>query len=51
MNFLIDDTEDEWAFSTPFDFVFARMMTGSIQDMSKFFRQSYEYVFFHLGCY
>lgn len=28
----------------PFDFVFARMMTGSILDVPKFFRQSYEYV-------
>lgn len=40
--FLIDDIEDEWAFSAPFDFVFARFMTGSIKDWPRFFKQSFE---------
>ena len=29
----------------PFDFVFARMITGSLKDMPRFFRQSFECVF------
>ena len=44
MRFIIDDVEDDWEFSTPFDFIFSRMMTGSIKDFPRFFRQSYEYV-------
>ena len=42
MRFLIDDAEDDWEFSTPFDFIFARMTSGSIADYSRFFRQSLE---------
>lgn len=34
--------EDNWDFSTPFDFVFARFMTGSILNWPRFFNQSYE---------
>lgn len=40
--FYIDDLEDDWTFSTPFDFVFVRLLTGSIKDWPRFFRQSYE---------
>ncbi|KAH7244432.1 S-adenosyl-L-methionine-dependent methyltransferase [Fusarium redolens] len=41
LQFQVDDLEDEWTFSYPFDFVFARMMTGSIGDFPKFFTQSF----------
>ena len=42
VSFLIDDIEDNWSFSTPFDFIFTRFMTGSIQDFPRFFRQSFD---------
>ncbi|KAF5722189.1 methyltransferase [Fusarium mundagurra] len=41
LQFQVDDLEDEWTFSYPFDFIFARMMTGSIGDFPKFFTQSF----------
>ncbi|KAI1033102.1 hypothetical protein LB504_006286 [Fusarium proliferatum] len=41
LQFQVDDLEDEWTFSYNFDFVFARMMTGSIGDFPKFFAQSF----------
>ncbi|SPO06248.1 related to methyltransferase [Cephalotrichum gorgonifer] len=40
--FYVDDLEDDWTFSTPFDFVFARFMTGSILNFPRFFKQSYD---------
>lgn len=42
VRFFVDDIEDDWNFSTPFDFVFARFMTGSIKDWPRFFEQSFE---------
>jgi len=42
VEFSIDDVEDEWAFSTKFDYVFSRFMTGSVVDWPKLFRQAYE---------
>lgn len=44
VHFLIDDAEDDWEFSTPFDFIFSRILTGSIKDWPRLFRQSFEYV-------
>ncbi|KAF4955598.1 hypothetical protein FGADI_4433 [Fusarium gaditjirri] len=41
LQFQVDDLEDEWTFSYDFDFIFARMMTGSIGDFPKFFTQSF----------
>ncbi|VTT62621.1 unnamed protein product [Fusarium fujikuroi] len=41
LQFQVDDLEDEWTFSYNFDFIFARMMTGSIGDFPKFFAQSF----------
>ncbi|EXK91887.1 hypothetical protein FOQG_05893 [Fusarium oxysporum f. sp. raphani 54005] len=41
LQFQVDDLEDEWTFSYNFDFIFARMMTGSIGDFPKFFTQSF----------
>lgn len=45
VSFFIDDLEEEWTFSQKFDFVYARMLTGSIADWPKLIRQSYESVF------
>ncbi|KAM0499063.1 hypothetical protein ACHAP8_005767 [Fusarium lateritium] len=40
--FEIDDLEKEWTWTEPFDFVFARTMTGSFADTEKFIKNSYE---------
>lgn len=40
--FFIDDLEDHWNFSEPFDFIFSRFMTGSIKDFPRYFKQCYE---------
>lgn len=42
VEFFVDDIEDVWTFVNPFDFIYIRMMTGSIKDWPKLFRQSFE---------
>ena len=42
LQFQVDDIEDEWTFSYKFDFVYARMLTGSIGDWPKFMKQSFD---------
>ncbi|KAH8799755.1 S-adenosyl-L-methionine-dependent methyltransferase [Xylogone sp. PMI_703] len=42
--FFVDDIEDEWTWSTPFDLIHARMMTGGIVDWEKFIKQSFEHL-------
>jgi hypothetical protein len=42
VSFFIDDIEDEWTFSSKFDFVFSRMLTASIADWPKLMAQSFE---------
>ncbi|KAM0347399.1 hypothetical protein ACHAPU_004920 [Fusarium lateritium] len=42
LEFQVDDLEDEWTYSYKFDFVFARMLTGSIGSWPKFFQQSFD---------
>ncbi|KAK3314450.1 S-adenosyl-L-methionine-dependent methyltransferase [Apodospora peruviana] len=42
VTFFVDDLEDEWTFSTKFDFIFTRFMTGSIQDWPKYFAKSFD---------
>ncbi|KAH7157982.1 S-adenosyl-L-methionine-dependent methyltransferase [Dactylonectria estremocensis] len=44
VSFFVDDLEDEWDYSTKFDFVFVRFLTGSIRDWPKFFNQSFEFL-------
>ena len=41
VRFIIDDVEDEWDYPDPFDFVFGRMLVGSIGDWPKFISQSF----------
>jgi hypothetical protein len=43
VTFEIDDAEETWTYSQKFDFVHARMMTGSFANVPKFFDQVYEY--------
>ncbi|KAI1424187.1 S-adenosyl-L-methionine-dependent methyltransferase [Xylaria sp. FL1777] len=40
--FEIDDIEDEWLFSTKFDYIHGRHMVGSIMDFPKLFKTIYE---------
>ncbi|RDW84508.1 S-adenosyl-L-methionine-dependent methyltransferase-4 [Coleophoma cylindrospora] len=42
VEFQIDDLEERWTFSDKFDFIFARMLNGSLADWPKFFQQSWE---------
>ncbi|KEZ42035.1 hypothetical protein SAPIO_CDS6440 [Scedosporium apiospermum] len=42
VRFYVDDLEDQWTFSTKFDLIYARMLTGSLSDWPKFFKQSYD---------
>ncbi len=45
VTFYVDDIEEPWTFSVKFDFIFSRMLTGSLADWPKFFSRAYEYVF------
>jgi hypothetical protein len=45
LSFLVDDLEEPWAFSSKFDFIFARMLTGSLANWPRFLEQGFEYGF------
>ncbi|KXH67493.1 methyltransferase domain-containing protein [Colletotrichum salicis] len=40
----IDDIEEPWTFSEPFDYIHSRMMKGSLRDWKKFLQSSFELV-------
>ncbi|KAM6524610.1 hypothetical protein FALCPG4_010219 [Fusarium falciforme] len=42
LSFQVDDLEDEWTYSYKFDFIYGRMLVGSIGDWPKFFKQSFD---------
>ncbi len=42
VEFFVDDLEEEWTFNTPFDFIYMRLLTGSIKDWPKLFRNAYQ---------
>ncbi|KAF6837105.1 methyltransferase domain-containing protein [Colletotrichum plurivorum] len=42
VTFEVDDVEDEWLFSRPFDFIHSRVMTSSINDWPLYLRRCYE---------
>ena len=42
VSFIIDNLEDEWAYPDPFDYVFGRMLVGSIGDWPGFMKQSFD---------
>ena len=44
VTFEIDDIEDPWTFSRPFDFIHARYMVGSIKDWPQLMRHSFEFL-------
>jgi cyclopropane fatty-acyl-phospholipid synthase-like methyltransferase len=41
VQFQIDDLEDEWTFSEPFDYIYTRFMTVSFANWPRFFDQSF----------
>ncbi|KAF9872378.1 methyltransferase domain-containing protein [Colletotrichum karsti] len=44
VTFYVDDLEDDWTYSYKFDFIYGRMLTGSIGDWPRFMRQSFEWL-------
>jgi hypothetical protein len=44
LKFEIDDIEEPWTFNEKFDFIYSRMMTGSLVSWPKYFEKAYEYV-------
>ncbi|CAG7559801.1 unnamed protein product [Fusarium equiseti] len=42
VQFQVDDMEDEWTFSEPFDYIYCRFMTVSFANWPRFFEQSFE---------
>ncbi|TVY56720.1 putative methyltransferase tdiE [Lachnellula cervina] len=42
VNFEIDDIEEPWTYSQKFDLIHARMVTGALADVPKFFDQAFE---------
>ncbi|KAG5800315.1 hypothetical protein H9Q69_000613 [Fusarium xylarioides] len=41
-SFEIDDLEKEWTWTTPFDFIFSRMMTGSFSDPEAIAKKAFD---------
>lgn len=44
VRFEIDDVEDPWTYSTPFNYIHCRYMTGSIKDWPKLMSQCFEHL-------
>jgi SAM-dependent methyltransferase len=40
--FQIDDLEESWTFSEKFDFIYSRMMIGSVADFPRLYRQCFD---------
>lgn len=41
VRFEVDDVEEEWTYSRPFDYIHSRVMTGSISDWDLYLRRCY----------
>ncbi|KAK4452012.1 Phosphoethanolamine N-methyltransferase [Podospora aff. communis PSN243] len=41
LEFFVDDLESDWTFVQPFDFIYCRLLTGSILDWPKLFGQAF----------
>lgn len=42
MTFEVDDIEEPWLYSRPFDYIHSRMMTSSIRNWEKFIKRSFK---------
>ncbi|KAK0611208.1 S-adenosyl-L-methionine-dependent methyltransferase [Immersiella caudata] len=49
LEFFVDDLESDWTFVQPFDFIYCRLLTGSILDWPKRFGQTFTHL--HPGGY
>lgn len=43
MSFTVDDVEEEWAETRPYDYIHCRYMAGAIKDWPRLIRQCFEY--------
>ncbi|KEZ39585.1 hypothetical protein SAPIO_CDS9496 [Scedosporium apiospermum] len=44
VSFFVDDLEEPWAYNDPFDFIYFRLMVGSITDWPRLLKQAYQNV-------
>ncbi|KAK0649532.1 S-adenosyl-L-methionine-dependent methyltransferase [Cercophora newfieldiana] len=44
VEFFVDDLEADWTYATPFDFIYMRLLTGSILDWPKLFGQAFNHL-------
>ena len=42
VEFQIDDLEDEWTYSKPFNYIHSRMLAGSIKDWRAYLQNCFE---------
>jgi len=42
VSFFVDDLEEPWAYNDPFDFIYFRLMVGSITDWPRLLKQAYQ---------
>lgn len=42
VKFEVDDIEDEWTYSRPFEYIHSRLMTSSLSDWPVFLRRCFE---------
>ncbi|KAJ0324947.1 hypothetical protein COL5a_007447 [Colletotrichum fioriniae] len=47
VKFEVDDIEDTWTYSRPFDYIHSRMMNSSISKWEEYIRQSYDQALMH----
>jgi hypothetical protein len=43
LTFEIDDIEDEWTYSKPFDYIHSRFMTSCVADWTEFLTKCFKY--------
>ncbi|KAL0781298.1 hypothetical protein CaCOL14_002633 [Colletotrichum acutatum] len=44
VRFEIDDVDEDWTYSKPFDYIHSRFMTGAINNWRKFFESAYDHL-------
>ncbi|KAK4457559.1 Phosphoethanolamine N-methyltransferase 1 [Cladorrhinum samala] len=40
--FYVDDLEEDWTYTEPFDFIYGRMLTGALTNWPKFFERAFQ---------
>ncbi|KAK1638304.1 S-adenosyl-L-methionine-dependent methyltransferase [Colletotrichum phormii] len=44
VKFEVDDFEEPWTYSQPFDYIYIRGLSGSVADWGKFFKKAYDHL-------